>query len=517
MATSEKKAHFYFVLLVVIFIITFFLSKTNPTFAENFPAEKSLSQIDLNYVVTIDDPATQKIFIRIVIDNIYQESVRFERFVFPNDFKPLSKIITLKDEKGHNLSYTIIHEYDRELLTINIPSNVSSITLNYEIDFKYPSPGDNSSLYYHLGNEFGIMPSEAFFFQIFPHFLDINSLKVRFDLPESWNVISRLKNEADYYTADVSSEVRRRIYDGFYISGPIAFGNFDTFVNTYGNVDVTYAIMGYENPIKTVVKESFFKLFNYYLNSLGELPPIAVNPPYRYLHISVPKVNGLPVMMSGHGHGDYRSIDIEDMEDFFSDLAHVTVHNWIPQFYNFPWPTEPFTEYYAYRGLKDTGVLTTEQADNWLVKRYNWYYEQTTPQERNTISVRDADNFELDPRVHYSILYRKGSLLVYVLNEKLKSFTAGQKNLDNAMSFLWDRVLNDQDTGHHLDDGPLKQAINEVTGYDSYQFFEDYFYTPSKLPIKIENGKVKVIESEINIVFLESIYLLLLLLDDSNP
>lgn len=464
-------------------------------FSEN--AQIAAAGFDLEYEVIIDSPMTHKITVRTAIKNIYLDEIYIERRVFPDDLKPSNNILNLIDNEGNSVSYSKTYEYDREILQISVPSTVSQIIIDYEVDLGDPSPGDGSSVFYYLGDDFGVMPSEMLFLQIVPHEVSINSLKVVFNVPEGWDTISRLENTGDFYTSDVSSEVRGRLYDGFYIAGPIAFGDFDKYENVFGNTKVIYAIRGYDDSVKTAIMESFFKLFQYDHATLGAVPSLKVDPPYKYIHLSVPEADGLQVWMQGHGHGDYRNIQVEDLIDFYSDLAHVTVHEWIPLFFNFPWPSEPCTEYYAYRGLSNTGVLNPDEAENWLVKRYNWYYDQTTPQERNTISVRDAHDTKYSQRIRHSILYRKGALLFYVLNSEVEKYSRGKANIDNVMNLLWDKVLKDQDTGHHQDDEPLIEAINTVTGYDFRNFFEVFFYKPTALPMRIDEGRVKIIESEL--------------------
>jgi hypothetical protein len=453
--------------------------------------------LDLEYDVIIDAPMTHKITVKAAIKNIELDEINVEKRVFPDDLKPPVKILKIRDKEGNALSYLKTYEYDRVILKINVPYAVSQIIMDYEVDLGDPSPSDGYSVFYYLGDDFGIVPAEMLFLQIIPDSVSINSLKVVFDLPVGWDAISRLENTGDFYTSDVSSEVRGRLYDGFYIAGPIALGDFEKYENVFGETNAIYAIKGYDNIVKSAVKESFFKLFQYYHAILGAVPPLNVEPPYKYMHVSVPKANGLQVWNQGHAHGEYRNIQVEDLIDFYSDLAHVTVHEWIPLFFNFPWPSEPFTEYYAYRGLSNTGVLTADQAEDWLVKRYIWYYDQTTPQERNTISVRDADDNKFSQRIRHSILYRKGALLFYVLNSEVEKYTGGKSNIDDVMRLLWDKVLKGHDTGHHEDDGPLIEAINSITGHDFREFFEVFFYKPTALPMRIDEGRVKIVESEL--------------------
>jgi len=75
--------------------------------------------------------------------------------------------------------------------------------------------------------------------------------------------------------------------------------------------------------------------------------------------------------------------------------------------------------------------------------------------------------------------YTKGALLAFVLDIEIRSRSNDTQSLDDVLKLIWS---NYQDTG--LEDDTVQKVVAHLTQSDFTEFFDDYLYGVSELPLR---------------------------------
>jgi predicted metalloprotease with PDZ domain len=148
------------------------------------------------------------------------------------------------------------------------------------------------------------------------------------------------------------------------------------------------------------------------------------------------------------------------------------------------WIFEGFTSYYDELTLLRTQLLSPEQ--------YLTLFAQTVTrvqksQGRHKQSLAESSFdawtkfYQQDENAPNAIVsyYTKGALLAFVLDIEIRSRSHDTQSLDNVLRLIW---ANYQDIG--LEDDTVQKVVAHLTQSDFTEFFDDYLYGVSELPLK---------------------------------
>lgn len=149
-------------------------------------------------------------------------------------------------------------------------------------------------------------------------------------------------------------------------------------------------------------------------------------------------------------------------------VAHEHIHSWVPaQVGRMPaderkayWFSEGFTDFYALRTLLGSGQWSLED----YVERLN---EELAAHDsspaRSWTNVRLADAFWSD-RAAQKLVYRRGMLLAYRWDQRVREETGGARDLDDVMRAMRARAKGPGEAPLVADG--LAQAMKQVAGID---------------------------------------------------
>ena len=147
------------------------------------------------------------------------------------------------------------------------------------------------------------------------------------------------------------------------------------------------------------------------------------------------------------------------------------------------WIFEGFTSYYDELSLLRAGILSPEQ--------YLTLFAQTVTkvqksQGRHKQSLAESSFdawtkfYQQDENAPNAIVsyYTKGALLAFVLDVEIRKRTGEGQSLDDVLRYIWE---NYQISG--LEDNTVQNVVNDLTGNDFSEFFDNYLYGVKELPL----------------------------------
>jgi predicted metalloprotease with PDZ domain len=148
------------------------------------------------------------------------------------------------------------------------------------------------------------------------------------------------------------------------------------------------------------------------------------------------------------------------------------------------WIFEGFTSYYDELSLLRTKLLSPEQYLTLFaqtltrVQKSQGRYRQSLAESSFDAWTKFYQQDENAPNAIVSY-YTKGALLAFVLDIEIRKRSNDQQSLDDVLKLIWG---NYQDTG--LEDDTVQQVVAHLTQSDFTEFFNDYLYGVSELPLK---------------------------------
>jgi predicted metalloprotease with PDZ domain len=160
------------------------------------------------------------------------------------------------------------------------------------------------------------------------------------------------------------------------------------------------------------------------------------------------------------------------------DFAHEIFHAWNPnalpaENFFLVWLGEGCTEYYSYR--------ITEGHDNRFGYEYGmqrmWNGFEKISGTPKDMPLAEAHIYETDSDIRIPIIYWKGGLVCYLIDMQLNK---DGLSVDDLMRELYKNYVTNR-TGHTAE--VLQSKLEELTGTDWTQFFNEYIYGTNPLPL----------------------------------
>jgi hypothetical protein len=498
------------ILIAILSLICFFVniayadSKAMPwipllLLEDNYP---SVDKINLDYEISINDPSSHELFIRLVVDNIDQNILNLGRQRIDVETVSIISDISVKDKDNNPISYDLYEvspgdSVDIEKITINTGSK-KKITVDYKVDLS-PS-GVNP--HWILFEDYGAVESQILFYQ--PIDATAGEVKVRFLLPDGWRAITRFDNSGDVYRLINIDDVVNHRGLKFYFWGPIIFGNLDEYEQLIGNVKVRTAFYGRQD-IQQPVANTVFSIIEWGQNAIGDLTT-ASNLSILYVYLSgQPAENIFPPVSRDHILGDFRSFS-DDYEYRYREYAHIIFHTFFSHEDLKLWdtisiePEEGIVQFFALKSLEKTGTWELSTVHEELIRWYNDYlnyilgtqYDVPIEPENGWFGF---PNNPVDSEHPYGIWhimwYEKEPLVFWLLNEKIKDVTGDQKNLAD----VW-KYFHDNDPGIAPDNPKTFNEVlykcNSISGHDFTEFFNYYVTGNNELPFYVDNNMLLI-------------------------
>ena len=298
----------------------------------------------------------------------------------------------------------------------------------------------------------------------------VASARVRFDVPEEWQVSTPwepIAGEPDAYDVDSWDSL---------VSNALVLGDYERRVIEQGGMEIILAVDG---ALGDWIGE-FHDLFGIQLDSYGRL--FGGIPQTRYL-VTIRAA----AEIDGESYHDSFNL-VTTVENlalrkviWANTLGHELFHYWNGANYlvgreksRVEWFGEGFTEYYSSLTLFRAGIIDQAMYFRKL-ERYLARYQITRrmwPVE--ALSLVEAGR---DKGVNWLQIYGGGATLALILDIEIRSATGGQRGLDEVMRLMKERF---GDTGEPYDVEDVLDCVNRVSGSDFTAFFEAHVFGASE-------------------------------------
>lgn len=405
----------------------------------------------LEYTVTIDHPQTHLARVSLTMSNFRQRQIHLTVSVgsIGGYAKPFIKEVAITSKPGSIVKGPLRRGVNWELV-VNT-EGASSLTLDYTLEQLITDPHGQYESY--IGEDFALIDASTMF--LYPRRVKTKSL-IHFLGPENWTASS------------VWKELGRNLFS---LDNPGALNNFVAFgpFNRHaGKIDNLKAMVCVHKEVESRIDvEEAFRvigdLTGYYSQAFKPLDKTAL----LWIVVSSP-IKGGGVRKESFLLSGFR------MAGFWHLLAHEYVHLWNGKGVHSPtWFREGATDFLAYKGLADTGVIPLKERNDRLLRDWQTYLNlRKKGQDKPPAALRVG----ADPR----LLYGKGQLVTHALDLTIQDITKGSKAFPDITRYLaanyWDIRLSNDD---------LLEAVNQAIAADLSDFFWQYIYGTEELPLQI--------------------------------
>jgi len=468
--------------------LTIFLAASLVNTVSIIPAKAN--GVDIEYTLTINDPASGQAHVSIKVSNVTGPSLVF---FFPLDYlgghaaaewvQPANNISTpvARDGASVELPVQVVTLADgRDGFQVDVGS-ATTIYLDYDVSFGVIQPGGDPNLLWggYLGPEFGITEPPLIFLVPTDESI-VSSMKARFSVPPSWSVLTWWSLVGEYYIIPGYAGLAGQM-TGWLGGAPLGFGEFDTFEQAIGGTPVTIAVFGYSHSNAQDIANTAFGIFDYYYTTYGIMREES------FLRAFVPGpiggyyLRGLYDAYINLGWNEW------SWHIFAHEMQHHGWHHW---FRGSPvWLTEGFTaEWYAMQACLAACAYTEDKMHEMLAAKLLEY-------ELIAGTDKDMSIYEAGARFHQQypdapfIVYQKAWLVAYMLDQVMGDLSPGGPNLGNVYAWL---VAEFGLPGCIISHDDIMDAVNLLSGYDFTCLFDDYIYGKEILPLEYRNGRVEV-------------------------
>ena len=451
----------------------------------------------LTYDVKINYPSNETIDVKLTYDNLYSDVASFSFCAgswWDDGRSDQKESILLEMNAFSKLGDPLTVTYNKKdsgiyVFSVKTDGN-SSIEIKYKVNIGFwANDGGIFQRPYRLGgyvsDKYCVIEPGLLF--LTPTNLEqVSDVRVSFDLPYDWNVVTFWEKEGGYYRGSPSALRMTK--------GPFGFGNFTVEERVIGETKVIAAAAEGVAEAENVTNK-FLHLYDYYRSKVfGDIPIYTYTDANRdgYIAIFVPASDAF-YNLYHEEYGLYMSLQNQN----WGNLAHMLCHNWTEEqnWSGAGWyVTEGFVEYLQVKITEEQGYLSSKTADDHMSNKFNWY--KSIEATESDISLEDSfnriktgqyDNNDIKTQ------YDKGALVALILDETLLSVSKGDLDIIDLMQAIFNEALKVRDgKGSKLDGDGILKVVNSMTGYDFSDFFQLYFFGTAQLPLTEKNGSLTV-------------------------
>ena len=449
-------------------------------FAALFLLLPGLAHAQLHYTVT-PEPTAQSIRVRLNLE-AKGSSTEFRipawcpGYYVLQDYQKKISDVKVTDEKGNLLA---IQNPDSRGWRVFAPAG-TKLTLSYRV----------------LGDEEGL---GFFAVNVRPHTVFVNGpaafmypegrltevVRVRFDLPEKWQVATAMDQSGEEWTADGYDELADH---------PIQLGKFERRSFTSEGIPMEAVFVSESDSFRPQMEEEVKQLAQLSRPAIKMMGGVPFKKFLYLIHLSIGSFSG------GLEHRASTVLAVPNTSRLgLHELAtHEFFHAWnVKQIrpkslgpFDYTkkvrekdlWFSEGVTDYYAHRHSYQSGLRTADEMVRMLGDQI------AELQDSGTRKSKTLEQAGLEAWEHGSMgtgdlsYYTKGSVAGLVFDAAIRSATGGEKSLDDVMRLLYAR--------HKLpkpgfDENGILQAINEVSGTDMSALYKTVVQSTDEIPYDV--------------------------------
>ncbi len=147
------------------------------------------------------------------------------------------------------------------------------------------------------------------------------------------------------------------------------------------------------------------------------------------------------------------------------------------------WIFEGFTSYYDELSLLRTKILSPEQYLTLFAETVT-KVQKSKGRHKQSLSESSFDAwtkfYQQDENAPNAIVsyYTKGALLAFVLDIEIRQRSNDEQSLDDVLKLIWSHYQQDG-----LENDTVQKVVEQLTKSDFSQFFDDYLYGVTELPL----------------------------------
>jgi len=406
-------------------------------------------RVSLTYTVAIESPASQRAEVTAALTGFEpgETDMRWEmrrRFAFVRLPEPLLDGRVRAVAGGHSASVERAGPYEWNLAVHGQPE----ITLSYVVPLTHRSldavAKRDAYEYPYLAPDHGLLVTPTLF--LWPKDIPPTDLRVRFELPAGWKVVSPWRSVGEHEFDPCRRESL--------LNDLVAIGNWHTYEIRVGGFVGTVAIAPGQETLEKTAVDPIRRIVEYELELFGR--PVEG----RYLFVfGRPDTRG----MAGSPKTDSMTLSVETgLAEHASKylphlIAHEFFHTWTAALFEMPdelrWVGEGFTDYYAYLVPARLGLSTWDEFATTLAKKMQSC--AINPQRGQLALGAAGKDVFFNDRDAYNLVYDGGLLIAAWLDRAIRSQGRGE-TLDDLM-----RAFNNDPRWTKDDATPsLKQFLN---------------------------------------------------------
>jgi len=459
MITHTHRVNFWLIFIVLII--------SNTTYA-----------LDIEYIVTIDNPTSRQANIKMTITNLSGESLTVRAWWHCEPNRPKVDVLTIlaKDQNGNNLPIDVYPIESPCKWTINT-TGLSQCIIEYTVKPKaYEVSWDpNDKFYYaYISQDLVIAPVWAIF--LIPlegnPWIKPDIIKISFNVPQDWQILTPWPwRDGFYYPLDIPSVH----WYNFFHNGYFFLGNFESNHKRIGNADITVAFYGawpHENRME--ITEKVWDIYSYHSSVWGsslEYPFIIIFYPES---INGDLVNGLQgelgrasPLNTVPGSPNWMSVSHDICEVRWIDMDWGYLGN------DCLWAKTGFSQFFGLKNLAKKRITTLEYVEGYFHSFYENYLQRIKDGEDLPLASDQADS-------NKTLSFDKGTSATLLLAKEISSRTAGGFTFEDFNKKLF---LDYHSKGIYIEEDDLKSEIFKLTGVDFTQFFNDYIHGTSLIQL----------------------------------
>lgn len=455
---------------------------TPPTASMNYDDEieewiSGANGVDLDYVLTIDNPSSGQATVIMTISNLETNTFEIEEPGLYVNLLSLSAV----DSSGNPL--VIEHKpnsgsdwFGQQVDVWQVQcEGLSQIVIEYEIQ-----PGLTDGMHGYRGYiapDFAALAGEYVF--LIPRGTATNGIAVSFNHPSDWHSFTPWYQQGNVYYPATSIPGANAIES--LITPAFALGQFDIFKQKVGNTEVTVAAYNeWSNDVKKGLAKKSWDIFNYQTSVFG------VSVGDRYLAIFLPMApDGENIYFNEWSTSQGYSISFEENGSYWGKwdmFAHQSFHRWngwawgMEGYHN--WFGEGPNVLYEMKTVTELQMGQPSSMEDDLRFNYEKYLNEYVGTDRDKPLASEISYSDLDTFIF--LVYRKGAMVSFLIAKEIYLRTDGAHNFDDFLQILFQKY------GHYqapCSEECLKEELATLTGTDFTQFFDDYVYGTTTLPM----------------------------------
>lgn len=456
------------VLLGVAGLVMCWLSVVLRADADISPQEPNGVAID--YVLAIDSPSSGQANVTMTVSNVSTDTFQVEEHGYHGLYVHILEL-SARDAAGNPLTVehlpdagTEWHGQQADVWRVEC-SGLPQIVIQYTAQ-----PGLTGHEHGYIAPDFAALSGEHVF--LVPSGFTTDSVTVSFDLPTGWSTYTPWTRQGDSYDPAIPEADVIRIL----AASAFALGQFDVYTRTIGSTEVAIAVYhDWPTEMKEELAEQSWDVFAYQTAVFGG----SIGDSYLAF-LCPPRPDGQPIWAGEWSISQGYSVQFYGDGSYWGKwdmFAHQVFHRWNGWLWGMcgyhAWFGEGPNVFYEMKTITELGIDHPygDMEDELRGCHDTYLDDYVTPGNDQALASEDLDSF---------LVYRKGAMVAFLMAKEIYLRTDGAHNFDDYLQVLVQKY------GRYAapcSEECLKAELGTLTGTDFTQFFDDYVYGTTTLPM----------------------------------